>query len=1161
MTCIPLDDGYIRVVIDLNAVTTVAGSPTNHIDFMWVNSGRGNAVYYMDDLQVLTEVPEIEIPSEPPVTEPTEPETEPPTEAPTEPPVVELPTVFEGGAFAAGTGATLVLDNTQSVVSMSFDYKIDSGEKFDLALMPNWSSYFGYFSFNANGTVTNYNGVSSEKLADGSIRVFVDMTKVTAKVAEPSDVLTMFFIRGNTTTATGNISNICINESAAVASRGTALTPGTNQSITVGAKEEIGLLSFDYKVTSGEKIAMALMPNWSSYYGYYEFTAQGANGNYVGVTTELLEDGYIRVTYDMAALNKLAGSPTAVIGFLFLNGSYCTANGFIDNVQYVLKKDMPRGTELTPGVNQSISVGAKENVTTLSFDYKITGGEKIAMALMPNWSSYYGYYEFTAQGANGNYVGVTTELLEDGYIRVTYDMAALDKLAGTPSAVIDFLFINGGYSTANGYIDNVQYTTHTHKYEAVVTEPDCLNGGFTTHTCSCGDSYVDTQVDALGHNYESVVTAPTPEAQGFTTHTCSRCGDSYVDSYTDYVPESPYMVLEGDMTVNLSLDKDLYVNLNGFDMTGTIITNGYKVYGIDATTDGYTCEEIGYFNCVDSEGNAVVPELHHKSEMTGAIKRYLTIETQEGYSFHRIYTGITHKSLRPGATGVGYKAIFGGDEMVHSQLDAASGFGYSLWLNKDNVVSRGTKSSAFVPGSDGNVLTLVLKNFDVTNYGEAPVYATVWMKLADGTVIESAEYSYTMRSLIEQINDNYTLLSETQLTAVRDLIEREPVMQDWSVENLYQKEVIRGEAIEAGVNKVIEFKNTEVLETVSFEYKVVDGERFNLALMKDWSSFYSYYAFNATGAIENYAGVTTETLEDGYIRVTIQVAELNKVNGSPDGVIDFLYIRGDWSDADGYIDNVNYTVYKPTLNFEGAAFAANTGATIELKGEKSNDLAVSRMTFDYTIENDGYFHIALMPNWNSFYGYFKFDVNGVVGTYAGIVSKKLDNSTVRVYVDMSKLTAVTGAPSNVITMLYIRGDWTTANGTISNICINEAAEIAPRGETFEAGVNKTINPANLGELATISFEYKIETGNKFALALMPNWSSFYGYFDFNAAGTNTYNGVTLEALEDGYIRVTFDMDALTKVGGTPTTAIDFLYIRGDWTDATGYIDNVQFTKK
>ena len=114
---------------------------------------------------------------------------------------------------------------------------------------------------------------------------------------------------------------------------------------------------------------------------------------------------------------------------------------------------------------------------------------------------------------------------------------------------------------------------HEHSYTAVVTAPTCTEKGYTTHTCSCGDSYVDTYTDALGHawdsgtvtkeptetetgtktftctrcsetktevipalshehSYKAVVTAPTCTEKGYTTHTCS-CGDSYVDTYVD----------------------------------------------------------------------------------------------------------------------------------------------------------------------------------------------------------------------------------------------------------------------------------------------------------------------------------------------------------------------------------------------------------------------------------------------------------------------------------------------------------------------------------------------------------------------------------------------------------------------------------------------------
>ena len=65
-----------------------------------------------------------------------------------------------------------------------------------------------------------------------------------------------------------------------------------------------------------------------------------------------------------------------------------------------------------------------------------------------------------------------------------------------------------------------------HNYSAVVTAPTCTTAGYTTYTCSCGDTYVANEVAAVGHNYNAVVTAPTCTTAGYTTYTCS-CGDTY----------------------------------------------------------------------------------------------------------------------------------------------------------------------------------------------------------------------------------------------------------------------------------------------------------------------------------------------------------------------------------------------------------------------------------------------------------------------------------------------------------------------------------------------------------------------------------------------------------------------------------------------------------
>ena len=76
--------------------------------------------------------------------------------------------------------------------------------------------------------------------------------------------------------------------------------------------------------------------------------------------------------------------------------------------------------------------------------------------------------------------------------------------------------------------DKEAETPHKHSYKDVVTAPTCTAKGYTTHTCACGDSYVDTYVDALGHAWDSgkVTKQPTATEAGIRTYTCTRCGET-----------------------------------------------------------------------------------------------------------------------------------------------------------------------------------------------------------------------------------------------------------------------------------------------------------------------------------------------------------------------------------------------------------------------------------------------------------------------------------------------------------------------------------------------------------------------------------------------------------------------------------------------------------
>ena len=177
-------------------------------------------------------------------------------------------------------------------------------------------------------------------------------------------------------------------------------------------------------------------------------------------------------------------------------------------------------------------------------------------------------------------------------------------------------------------------------------------------------------------------------------------------------------------------------------------------------------------------GNAIIPMTHFKSNITGAVRRYMSIENENGYSFHRFYLGITHQTLRPGVDGVGYKAVFYGDSMVAANLDS---FGYTMTLGNYTPRTFVIDASNFV---SGKMVTLGIRNYDVEHYGETDLSALVMLKLKDGTVIESAQCTMTLRSLLETLNTNHAALNTNQLNAVADFIRKYAIIQTWKVENL-----------------------------------------------------------------------------------------------------------------------------------------------------------------------------------------------------------------------------------------------------------------------------------------------------------------------------------------------------------------------------------------
>jgi pullulanase len=161
----------------------------------------------------------------------------------------------------------------------------------------------------------------------------------------------------------------------------------------------------------------------------------------------------------------------------------------------------------------------------------------------------------TAKGINAEKLPVP------GGIEITFTLVVNDDDTLTLSYTVDLTTcrhtFEDGVCTICGAIDP---SVCEHAYESVITAPTCTEPGYTTHTCQlCGDSYADTETEALGHSYgedglceacgkvnpdtcehvyETVITAPTCTKPGYTTYTCTLCGNSYTGDETELAEHS-----------------------------------------------------------------------------------------------------------------------------------------------------------------------------------------------------------------------------------------------------------------------------------------------------------------------------------------------------------------------------------------------------------------------------------------------------------------------------------------------------------------------------------------------------------------------------------------------------------------------------------------------
>ena len=105
---------------------------------------------------------------------------------------------------------------------------------------------------------------------------------------------------------------------------------------------------------------------------------------------------------------------------------------------------------------------------------------------------------------------------------------------------------NDGWVAVSEFDVAYNAPVHEHQYEAVVTAPTCTEGGYTTYTCACGDTYIADETEALGHNDGPIVVEnekpSTCTSGGYYDAVCycTVCGVETYRSHIEVGPDGHY---------------------------------------------------------------------------------------------------------------------------------------------------------------------------------------------------------------------------------------------------------------------------------------------------------------------------------------------------------------------------------------------------------------------------------------------------------------------------------------------------------------------------------------------------------------------------------------------------------------------------------------------
>ena len=275
---------------------------------------------------------------------------------------------------------------------------------------------------------------------------------------------------------------------------------------------------------------------------------------------------------------------------------------------------------------------------------------------------------------------------------------------------------------------------------------------------------------------------------------------------------SRYVKLAKDVTENVTLTHDAYIDLAGHDISGNVtIDDGATLYCMDSTTDDYDCSD-GYGKITGTVSGKQADCLTITKGSTKYIYLLVTKATATSYehSYHRVHMRVKTMNLKADENGLYYGCEFAGDSVVKNSMHS---FGVAFSLTE--VPTKATMTnpltytayskSSFVAGlnangtipNDGNgtliygVVKPELPNYLNKQNAAKAIYGVAYIKTTQGTMAFGSPVSYSLQWLVETIDSQWDAkiangtLPQSEIDNIVAMYNTyKQFMQTWNIPNI-----------------------------------------------------------------------------------------------------------------------------------------------------------------------------------------------------------------------------------------------------------------------------------------------------------------------------------------------------------------------------------------